>query len=190
MAHAVFPGSDPGDSSGDVPGGTVTGAETSQPPTRGVGGELTLVSAAAAPSAAVPMDQPPGAWGLLVTGVDLDRADTGRVELFIGHWLGDDASPRPDDRDPDDLVLRVAPAQADGLGVAGDRVNVEMLLPARRSWHVVGRWPVLGTDWPHVVGPTAAAVMGLVEACAVAGVEWPFTDDPPTAGTRVASAQA
>ncbi|MGH9215300.1 MAG: hypothetical protein ACRDZS_03515 [Acidimicrobiales bacterium] len=36
-----------------------------------------------------------------------------------------------------------------------------MLLAAWGRWHLVGRWPGLGPEWPQVIAPTAAAVLRL-----------------------------
>ena len=99
MTHAVSSDA----SSGAIPGPSAAGTGTGTAPARpgpaagrsgpgaggsgvgglGVGDEVSLVPAG--PSG-TPMAAPVGAWGLLVIGVDLARAGSGRVESFIGFF--------------------------------------------------------------------------------------------------------
>lgn len=140
-----------GESSGavSVAAGTVTGTEPSSPGLVaartgfGVGDEVSLVPAG---SPGPPMAAPADAWAMLVIGVDLDLDGSGRVESFIGFWSVRD-TPHPPEVGADDVVSRMTLTHADTAadefgGVAGDRVDIEMLLATRGGWHVGG--PVAG----------------------------------------------
>lgn len=103
---------------------------------------------------AVPLRMPPGAWALLVTAADRWAA-SGEVVLFAGEWCEHEYPATGCDGD---LVLRLAPpAMADP---ADDAVAVQLALADHDRWTPAGTWPRLGRDWPAVVAPTAAAIMG------------------------------
>jgi hypothetical protein len=115
----------------------------------------------------VPTRMPDGVWAWLVAAVDLDPNDG--PTLLQGRWVTEQPSASP--LYDGDLVVRLA---APRFG-AEDVVAVEMLLCYADRWTRVGHWPILGSDWPRVVAPTAAAVMGLW--CDVA--EAAHLTDPP-----------
>lgn len=102
---------------------------------------------------AVPMRMPPGAWALLVTAADR-RAASGEVVLFAGQWCEHEYPAAGCDGD---LVVRLAPPAATD---ADDAVAVRLALADPGRWMPAGTWPRLGRDWPAVVAPAAAAIMG------------------------------
>lgn len=103
---------------------------------------------------AAPMRIPPGAWALLVTAADRS-ADTGKVVLFAGHWCEHDYPATGCDGD---LILQLAPPAPPGD--EAEAVQVRLAVAERGRWMPAGTWPRLGHDWPGVVAPAAAAVMG------------------------------
>jgi hypothetical protein len=107
------------------------------------------------PAFTTPMRQPEKTWALLVQAVDIatDHDREQELELVAGSWLTDQP---PADLHDGDLVVRITPV--DDAVVA---VDLEMLLARDGGWQRVGVWPRLGSAWPAILGPTAAAVMGL-----------------------------
>ncbi|WP_020670198.1 hypothetical protein [Amycolatopsis nigrescens] len=106
---------------------------------------------------AVPMRMPPGAWALLVTAADRWAA-SGEVVLFAGHWC---EHAYPASGCDGDLVLQLALPAADEAAEAGaDAVAVRLAVADHGRWMPAGTWPRLGRDWPAVVAPVAAAIMG------------------------------
>ncbi|GAA5119713.1 hypothetical protein [Haloechinothrix salitolerans] len=103
---------------------------------------------------AVPMRMPPGAWALLVTAADRWAA-SGEVVLFAGEWCEHEY---PASGCDGDLVLRLAPPVA--TDTDDDAVTVRLALADQGRWMPAGTWPRLGRDWPAVVAPAAAAIMG------------------------------
>lgn len=120
----------------------------------------TIILAAPYPTTP-PMRMPDKTWAMLITGVDIcDHGDrTGEVELFTGCWESD-PTPASDDYEGD-LVVRLAPPSPTGARNEASRVDIEMALAYQDRWQQVGLWPGLGPDWPHIVAPTARAVMWL-----------------------------
>lgn len=55
------------------------------------------------------------------------------------------------------MAVRLTAAESGGA----DTVTVEMLLCYAARWTRVALWPSLASDWPRIIAPTAAAVMGL-----------------------------
>lgn len=102
---------------------------------------------------AVPMRMPAGAWALLVTAADRG-ATSGEVVLFAGEWCEHEY---PASGGDGDLVLQLAPPAATD---ADDAVAVSLALVDHGRWTPAGTWPRLGRDWPAVVAPAAAAIMG------------------------------
>ncbi|WP_134666091.1 MULTISPECIES: hypothetical protein [unclassified Amycolatopsis] len=106
---------------------------------------------------AVPMRMPPGAWAMLITAADRWAA-SGEVVLFAGEWCEHEY---PASGCDGDLVLRLAPPAATEVADADDdAVAVRLALADHGRWMPAGTWPRLGRDWPAVVAPTAAAIMG------------------------------
>lgn len=101
----------------------------------------------------VPTRMPDGVWAWLVTAVDLDPND--EPTLLEGGWVTEQPPPSPP-YDGDVVVRLTAPSSG-----TAEVVVVEMLLCYADRWTRVGHWPNLGSDWPRIVAPTAAAVMGL-----------------------------
>lgn len=101
----------------------------------------------------VPTRMPDGVWAWLVTAVDLDPND--EPTLLEGGWVTEQPPASPP-YDGDVVVRLTAPSPG-----ADEVVVVEMLLCYADRWTRVGHWPNLGSDWPRIVAPTAAAVMGL-----------------------------
>jgi RAMA domain-containing protein len=116
------------------------------------------------PAFAAPMRLPEQAWAMLVLAVDIvgdtgpDRA--GEVELFAGSWVPE--QPPAEGLYDGDLVVRLTdPANPASPLPREDVIDVEMLLAYQGRWQRVGQWRGVDEQWPRVVAPTAAAVMGL-----------------------------
>lgn len=101
---------------------------------------------------AVPMRMPPGAWALLITAADR-WASSDEVVLFAGEWCEHEYPATGCDGD---LVLRLTPPTDD----EADAVAVRLTLADHGRWTPAGTWPRLGRDWPAVVAPAAATIMG------------------------------
>jgi len=136
----------------------------------GLGREAAVLIADGA-IGAVPMRMPPGAWALLVTAADRSAA-SGEVVLFAGEWC-EHEYPAP--WCEGDLVLRLAPPAATE---EADVVAVRLTVADHGRCLPAGTWPRLGRDWPAVVAPAAAAIMGTSVAAAEA-------DPPAPRPTRV-----
>jgi len=133
----------------------------------GLGREAAVLIADGA-IGAVPMRMPPGAWALLVTAADRSAA-SGEVVLFAGEWC---EHAYPATWCEGDLVLRLAPPAAAEADTEGDAVAVRLTVAEDGRWLPAGTWPRLGRDWPAVVAPAAAAILGTSIDAAEA--------DPPT----------
>lgn len=103
---------------------------------------------------AVPMRMPPGAWALLITAADRWAA-SGEVVLFAGEWCEHEYPATGCDGD---LVLRLVPPAASDSD--DEVVAVRLALADHGQWMPAGTWPRLGRDWPAVVAPVAATIMG------------------------------
>ncbi|NKQ51998.1 hypothetical protein HFP15_03785 [Amycolatopsis sp. K13G38] len=112
---------------------------------------------------AVPMRMPPGAWALLVTAADR-LAATGEVVLFAGQWCEHEY---PASGCRGDLIVQLAsPTATDD---ESDAVCVRLAVADGDRWIPAGTWPRRGHDWPEVVAPAAAAIMGAyIDAAEVA----------------------
>ncbi|WP_186382926.1 hypothetical protein, partial [Amycolatopsis rhizosphaerae] len=117
-----------------------------------------------------PMRCPADAWAMLVSAVDVitdaDHERAGEVALFAGCWMV--GKPPANNSHDGDLVVRLT-APADPL--ASERLaDVELLLAHQGRWQRVGLWQGLDDNWPRILAPTAAALMGLKgDATQVAG---------------------
>lgn len=116
------------------------------------------------PTFSTPMRLPERTWAMLVLAVDIvgdtDPDHAGEVELFAGSWLPE--QPPADGLYDGDLVVRLTHPTAPTSALPGeDAIDVDMLLAYEGRWQRVGRWRGVDEDWPRVVAPTAAAVMGL-----------------------------
>ncbi|OXM59550.1 hypothetical protein [Amycolatopsis vastitatis] len=94
----------------------------------------------------------------IVDDFDLDR--DGDVLHMTGRWLT--TLPTPDERHDGDLVVvlhepTTPPASCD----AARHVDIEMRLVNGNRWQQVGIWTGVNSDWPYLIAPTAAAIMGL-----------------------------
>ncbi|MFD9964022.1 hypothetical protein [Amycolatopsis sp. NPDC058986] len=126
---------------------------------------------------AVPMRMPPGAWALLVTAADRQTTH-GEIVLFAGEWREHEY---PASGCEGDLILRLAPPVT--ANAAEDTVAVQLAIAAYGEWIPAGTWPSLGHDWPAVVAPAAAAIMGTYIAAAEA--EPPMPRSMRVVGNRV-----
>jgi hypothetical protein len=116
------------------------------------------------PTFRTPMRLPERTWAMLVLAVDIvgdtDPDHAGEVELFAGSWVAEQHPARG--LYDGDLVVRLThPAGPTSPHLRGDAVDVEMLLASDGRWQRVGLWRGADEQWPRVVAPTAAAVMGL-----------------------------
>jgi hypothetical protein len=91
---------------------------------------------------------------------DTDPDHAGEVALFAGQWV--EHQPPADDLYDGDLVMRLT-ALVDPKDPYGrpHTADVEMLLAHQGRWQRVGQWFGVDHRWPHIVAPTAAAVMRL-----------------------------
>jgi hypothetical protein len=112
---------------------------------------------------AAPMRCPDDVWAMLVSVVDIIDTDPDRVDevaLFAGRWVAH--QPPANDLYDGDLFLRLTtPADPTSPLPRDHAADVEMLLAHHGRWQRVGRWYEVDDRWPHLVAPTAAAVMGL-----------------------------
>lgn len=114
------------------------------------------------------MRLPDHAWAMLVLAVDIVDETVGdsdpdracEVDLFAGSWVPE--QPPADGLYDGDLVVRLThPADPASALPRENTADVEMLLAYEGRWQRVGLWRGVDERWPRVVGPTAAAVMGL-----------------------------
>lgn len=110
-----------------------------------------------------PMRTPDHAWAMRVNAVgivgDDDPDQRGEVDVFAGSWV--DETPASGLYDGD-LVVRLTQPTNPGTNPSRDpAVDVEMVLAHHGQWQRVGCWRGLDDNWPHLVAPTAHAVMGL-----------------------------
>jgi hypothetical protein len=112
----------------------------------------------------VPMRCPDGFAAILVTCVDVadgsDLDHDGDAEFLTGHWMS--VIPQPERGNDGDVILVLHNPNGSPSTEGGDaRVDIEMRLLNGRRWQRVGVWPAQDNCWPHVVAPTASAIMGL-----------------------------
>jgi hypothetical protein len=149
------------------------------------------------PATTAPMRMPEGAWALLIQAVEVaavatavDAEGASAVVLLAGSWLAERAPAALCDGD---LVVRISPVHDSSLG--GDlgvgtgaincstngtvAVDADLVLARLARWEVLASWSHLGPNWPQVIAPTVAAVMGfytdLVDLTARHDAARPFT---------------
>jgi DNA-binding transcriptional ArsR family regulator len=117
------------------------------------------------PASSAPMRAPEGAWALLIQAVEV-AAEVGAegkaaLRLLAGSWLADRA---PAGLCDGDFVVRFSPVTEDSFdgGISGTvAVEAYLVLARRGRWEILATWSHLGPNWPRVIAPTVAAVMGL-----------------------------
>ncbi|MBN6034131.1 hypothetical protein [Amycolatopsis sp. 195334CR] len=124
------------------------------------GNHVDLVSGAAAP----PMRLPADVRAMLVTEVDIATQPNvdlgGDVVRMAGTWLAT-GSKTDESHDGDLVVVLTVPDRPSPGREFDEQIDVQMLLAYRGRWRRVGLWSGVGTDWPRLLAPTAAAIMGL-----------------------------
>lgn len=112
----------------------------------------------------VPLRCPQRFAAILVTevdiadGPDLDR--DGDVLQLGGRWMT--TVPGPDEGNDGDVILLLhEPAATPVRDEASRHLDVEMRLLNGERWQRVGIWPNVDDRWPHLIAPTASAIMGL-----------------------------
>jgi hypothetical protein len=117
------------------------------------------------PAPGTPMRAPEGAWALLIQALkvatEVGADGKAALRLLAGSWLTDQAPAALCDGD---LVVRVSPVNDGGLdgGISGNvAVDADLVLARLARWEILASWSRLGPNWPRVIAPTVAAVMGL-----------------------------
>jgi len=126
----------------------------------GVATDIVLVPA----DHLIPVQCPEPFRALLLTeidiadGPDLDR--DGDVLHMTGTWMT--TLPTADQRHDGDLVVLLHDSTTPpASGDPARHVDVEMRLVNGKRWQRVGIWPGVDGRWPHLIAPTAAAIMSL-----------------------------
>ena len=146
-----------------------------------------------APSNAVPLRAPEGAWGLVIIAIRTTRA-TGIPDLVFGRWLPEEP---PASLHTGDVVVRLRPpapttsdsglvdlppddgsdpsrAGADVAKVA----DIEVLTAHHGRWHTASTWRTLGPQWPHELAVPLLATMRALADDAFNAARWAALPEP------------
>lgn len=152
-----------------------------------------------APSNAVPLRAPEGAWGLVIIAIRTTRA-TGIPDLVFGRWLAEEP---PASLHTGDVVVRLRPptstssdssvvdrsrndgsdpSRADTDADAGADVatvaDVEVLTAHHGGWHTASTWRTLGPQWPHELAVPLLATMRALADAAFNAAQWAALTEP------------
>ncbi|MCR6488306.1 hypothetical protein M8542_36295 [Amycolatopsis sp. OK19-0408] len=126
----------------------------------GVAADIVLVPA----DCPIPVRCPERFGAFLLTEVDIvsgpDLDCDGDVLHMTGVWLT--TLPTADRHHDGDLVVLLHEPTASPARCDPDcHADVEMRLVNGKRWQRVGIWPGVDGSWPHLIAPTAAAIMSL-----------------------------
>lgn len=131
-----------------------------------------------APSSAVPLRAPEGAWGLVIIAIRTTRA-TGIPDLAFGRWLPEEPPASlhagdvvvrlhpPTSTASDSNVVDLSPNHGNDPSRTGADVDVdvakvadvEVLTAHHGRWHTASTWRTLGPQWPHELAVPLLATM-------------------------------
>lgn len=136
-----------------------------------------------APSNAVPLRAPEGAWGLVIIAIRTTRA-TGIPDLAFGRWLAEEP---PASLHTGDVVVRLRPPTSTAsdssvvdlsLNDVATVADVEVLTAHHGRWHTANTWRTLGPQWPHELAVPLLATMRAVADAAFNAAQWAALTEP------------